>query len=553
MAIIDITACPFYADNTGVNDCSAAIQMALDPTYAHNAVGQTLYFPKGRYLLNPATFTSSIILPDAGVVIMGDGQFGTSNVLITTVLNNNITVGSFGSNFMFKTPDTSYAGRIEISNITFNGENILDLRQPFVALGGGPSDAYIFNCAFSSPAIGKGVAISMLNHDWSTILRCNFYSFYGLCSIRILGMLQVSGPYSDNKATTQVGITDCAFASSKIGISCELVDSIKITGNDFGGVIVPMDIGGNEYWQNIQTLFPTQPSTGHYFRGANDITTSGVTWDGTNYPWTVGGSAGTGWFSNVNIKDNHMESFTTGIAVNGSRFTQNRGTKIESNNFAAGSNSAVMIYLKNAAGVSTLYNDLYFGNYNSAIGIKYDGTRSCRLILDNFYGSDSGNNPNAYVPIGTTNYNPLIWMGISGGKGFIDTATTGRAKFDSDVFAKLPAVGNTGQLAEKTYSIEQRISKYNLAMSNVANNTLVLLDPFAGLSCGILTLYVYNSIGTFCSVYAVGTDTIARISTESSTPSVYTLTKSGGQLIYTQIYVQTNVDTFVSGTFTGIQ
>jgi hypothetical protein len=199
------------------------------------------------------------------------------------------------------------------------------------------------------------------------------------------------------------------------------------------------------------------------------------------------------------------------------------------------------------------------------------------------YGDNYTSNSNGYKPIGTTNYNPLIWKGNSTGKPYIDGSLASAAQFgssvsfgngasfansvsfannvsfandinfDNNLITNLPAVGNTGQLPIKTFS-QLRISKFNLGMNvGGANKTLVLIDVFASNSCGTLTLYVYSSIGTFCSVYAIGTDAITRISTESNTGIVYSLAKSGGQLVYTQIHAQTNVDTFVSGMFVGIQ
>lgn len=563
----------YGADPTGATDCWQLLKNALDPNYTTapgNAVRQTLYFPSGTYLIQPTTF-SPLVLPDAGIILTGDGQFGTVNVLIKAGTSVGIKyLFEFDNNASCSgnpPPDSSLKyPRVEIHNIGFQAENILDLRLPNNLCGkGGGGRALIYNCDFMSTSGNKGIAINMLKHDFSIISDCNFYGFYGICAIRMMGWLQKNGAYSDNRSTTQVVVKDCVFSEkSYVGISCELVDSIKITGNDFGlgftsgQARIGIDIGGNEYWRTIRDVFSSAGDrVNHYFRGEADFTLStdsspvGITWDSVTYYFSYANNqAGTGWFSNVNVRDNHFEGFVKGVAVNGSLFLQNHATRIESNNFQNPHANSVMIDLKRALALSTLSNELYCGSITTSKGIQYDDTRSCRFVLDNFYGDDNFNTPdNAYVLVGSTNYNPMIWAG-NGGKGFIEASTSARAKFHTDIFAKLPAVGS---LVEKTHSIEERISKSATGMNNTTNSTLDLMD-LASSSCGIVILYVYNSIGTFCSVWAVGNgDAVVRISNEANTGAVYEMHKTGGKLQYKQIHSQTNVDNYVSGVFIGIQ
>lgn len=60
----------YGADPTGTTDCTAIIQQAVNDL-ANRAIGGTLYFPQGRYLINGA-----VSLP-ANITIMGSGKYGT--------------------------------------------------------------------------------------------------------------------------------------------------------------------------------------------------------------------------------------------------------------------------------------------------------------------------------------------------------------------------------------------------------------------------------------------------------------------------------------------
>ncbi len=398
-----------------------------------------------------------------------------------------------------------------------------------------------------------------------------------------MGLLQLNGPFLENKATTQVVVRDNVFAKVEIGISCEIVDTIKITGNDFAqSISTCIDIGENEYWQGIQDM-PSADQVDHYYRDEADIT--GVVWDSVTYNFIVDSkNAGTGRFSNVNMRYNHFEVFKCGIAVSGSLFEDNNhATRIESNNFANPLNNSIMIDLYRTNALYTSFNELNFGpgpvpSGITKTGIRYEKTMNNRLILDNFYAiysqADPSNptgtpNPNGYQDLGC-NFRALIWKGyegtsfrnfstskIEGAVPIIEDSQTingkliqnGELEMNSEAFGKLPA---NGLLTAKTFSLFQKITKSKLDMNQ--GDTLDLIDPFLATTCGTLMLYVFNSIGTFCSTYALGSGgSITRISSESFTTGVYSLSIANNKLIYTQVSSQSTVDTYVTGVFTGIQ
>lgn len=598
------------------NDWTDALQQALD-----DSTGETLYISQGTYrLYEKGSVTLPLQLPFS-IIITGDAQFGAANVLLlgsSWEYDNNtqsITRSEYSEKYLFAFKESASFPRVEFHNLGFKSMNILDLRMSKNTIGDTqPAWAKIENCEFRNADIyidhtqgptfypAKGIAINLLDHDFSVIEGNNFFNFDGLCSIRMMGLLQPNGSFLDNKATTQVVIRDNVFAKTEIGISGEILDSIKITGNDFAQAIdTCIDIGGNEYWQKIKDLtVQTHPdpdtnrrlhpttiiASDHYYRNETDI--NGVVWDSVTYNFVVDSKkAGTGRFSNVNMRDNHFEVFKCGIAVSGSLFEDNNhATRIESNNFAQPLDDCIMIdlYLTNA--LTTSFNELNYGpnpiSSNTRVGIRFEKTMNNKFILDNFYGvfsePDPDNplttpNPDGYQAI-SPNYRPFIWKGY-GGTSFRAFATSeiegavpiieddqtingnqtlnGDLNQDGEFFAKLPA---NGALPAKTFSVLKKITKSKLGMNQ--NDTLDLIDPFSATTCGTLMLYVYNSIGTFCSTYALGSGgSITRISAESFTSGIYSLSVSNNKLIYTQLASHNNVDdpvdTYVTGVFTGIQ
>lgn len=68
--IIDVTLAPYFADNTGVTDASAAIQDAIN-----NAVAQDIiYFPAGIYRLDT---TLNLSHNNDSITLRGDGPADT--------------------------------------------------------------------------------------------------------------------------------------------------------------------------------------------------------------------------------------------------------------------------------------------------------------------------------------------------------------------------------------------------------------------------------------------------------------------------------------------
>ena len=70
--IYDVTGAPYYADNTGTNDATGAIQDAIDDAGA--AGGGVVYLPAGTYrILPPAGANQALLIGGSGVVLRGDG------------------------------------------------------------------------------------------------------------------------------------------------------------------------------------------------------------------------------------------------------------------------------------------------------------------------------------------------------------------------------------------------------------------------------------------------------------------------------------------------
>ena len=75
-AVYDVTASPYYADDTGTNDATAAIQDAIDDAGA--AGGGVVYLPAGTYRIIPPTGANyALLINDGGVVLRGDGPAET--------------------------------------------------------------------------------------------------------------------------------------------------------------------------------------------------------------------------------------------------------------------------------------------------------------------------------------------------------------------------------------------------------------------------------------------------------------------------------------------
>jgi hypothetical protein len=354
----------------------SGIQQALSA-----ASNSTIYFPKGTYVVH-----GTLHLPGS-IKLIGDAKIGDNYSTLVRMENSNSPLMDLSQNW----------SKIEIYNIAFIGNNILDLRN---TIHHQPSTATIVDCNFSSTSTGI-VAINIVDHDFTLIQNCNFRNFaHGFCAIRIAGWMDSVN--SNCKNSTQVKIRDCVFGPSRIGISCELVDAIVLEGNDFSGPQACIDIGGNRY-------FRYRPNDNVFNKaGGVPILPYGTLFNGS------------GWFSNVNIRDNHFENFDTGTVVDGMAGKsyskmQNHGVRIESNNFQSPNAGAIMISCKGAVSLTTFCNELRYDNIKNITGIQYSACVNPRFILDNFSNKVpySKNNLAAqtckdYESIGT-NYSPFIW------------------------------------------------------------------------------------------------------------------------------------------------
>lgn len=83
--VVDVTAAPYGADDTGTSDATAAIQRAVDDVGA--AGGGVVYLPAGTYRVAPADdqARAAIQVADSGVVIRGAGRGQTR--LVNTETN----------------------------------------------------------------------------------------------------------------------------------------------------------------------------------------------------------------------------------------------------------------------------------------------------------------------------------------------------------------------------------------------------------------------------------------------------------------------------------
>lgn len=491
----------FQPDNTAAVN-NTALQAAV-------SVSKKLFIPKGIYNVSDVA-----ALPQQ-IIIIGETQIGGASSMIQNVTD---------SDYIFQT--TEDYSRTTIRNMAFSGVNILDLRSS----GTLPNGAVITNCHFVAKTSGCGIAINAVNHDFSLIQNNNFYNFDGFCAIRCAGWIDYDS-VGGFKATTQVDISDNIFHDALIGISIDLVDSIKIRGNDFSGVDNGVDIGGRRY----EELKPT--STGNYRRGEEDPTLT--TWGGTFY--------GVGFFTNVTISDeNHFEYYDYGVWADGISYEFNTGLKIRGNNFQSPNTAATMIKLEKCVCVNTYGNELNYGTDTTTTGIAYADCVNLRLVLDMFYGTQSGKlNSNDYMASGE-NYNVLLWKGHNGlarhdaGTNIINHLSVDDLVAKRSISATSPQIGPNFEYSKRINASATRMNQ---------NDTLDLLTLGPG-SCGVVYIYVYNSLGSFYTSFAVSKTTVDKLTTDTIP---YSLSKSGGKLIYIQTDTKSSVDTYVCGVFVGLE
>jgi hypothetical protein len=71
--LVDVTDAPYNADNTGVNDCTSAIQQAID--YVGQNEGGVVYLPAGTYKVRPqGSATAALSISYSNLILRGAGK-----------------------------------------------------------------------------------------------------------------------------------------------------------------------------------------------------------------------------------------------------------------------------------------------------------------------------------------------------------------------------------------------------------------------------------------------------------------------------------------------
>lgn len=164
---VDITAAPYYADNTGTKDMTAVIQKAIDDVHA--AGGGIVYFPEGEYRYGP-------IKMDSKVVLMGDGM-DKSTLIYDYKGDDAAKVQAVGTR-----SDGKKYGKMGFLNIGFNIDNSVNQLFP---------DAFFW--------VGEDWGDNINNGDLRTSEHIFFKGCKSVCSMihkdndgRGLGMVIVS-------------------------------------------------------------------------------------------------------------------------------------------------------------------------------------------------------------------------------------------------------------------------------------------------------------------------------------------------------------------------
>ena len=226
-----VSVLDFGADNTGVTDCSTAINNAL-------AVAKSVYFPAGTYLV-----TSNITMPN-NTAIMGAGKWQTiwkqsgtsvgelilSNFCEVSFMGMDGTLATGSSGFYMQTSTYSSIAHCRASNISFHGFAITN------GYGNKIFDVESFNCG------DRGVIIDP-NCYYNTVV--GVYAESCAKAAVLIGHNShhntVTGVVSNNCGNYSVWIHNASYANAVTNVICA-----NPSDPTTGGVLV-----GYSAWDNV--------------------------------------------------------------------------------------------------------------------------------------------------------------------------------------------------------------------------------------------------------------------------------------------------------------
>jgi hypothetical protein len=207
---LSVTAAPFYADSSGVNDSSAAIQNCINAVHA--AGGGTVFFPAGTYKISfagagRATSDSMFTVP-SNITFAGSGQNSTKLLMAPNQ-------GDYRYIFDCQADNAS--------NVIFQD---LTIDQNGLNAGG----------SLPSPSNVRTVIIFTNGTD-NFVQRCHFTNIVGVWTIAMFG--QASSVTIENNTFDNVGLntTNIADIYDHSTLYTDAAN-ITITGNTFTGRLV---------------------------------------------------------------------------------------------------------------------------------------------------------------------------------------------------------------------------------------------------------------------------------------------------------------------------
>lgn len=215
----------FGAKGDGVTDDTAAIQATMMAS-----AGKTVYFPSGTYIVSGATANAALMLPVAGVRLIGDGKFSS-------------TIKCLSGATIIAAVD---AGKIDICDLGFDGGSSARLAWQRAITFRGVLKSSIKNCYFyrigdsvinygktgygGSDAIPNG-SRQPENIEVSGNLFEDCYGSAGVIS-KFVGMKQTIISNNEFKDCCSIAIS----IESEGGTVSELAEKIVVSGNIIDGI-----------------------------------------------------------------------------------------------------------------------------------------------------------------------------------------------------------------------------------------------------------------------------------------------------------------------------
>jgi hypothetical protein len=552
------------ARDTTAADTTRAVRSAIASAASEKHGEKSVFFPAGRYRL-----TESVLLPTASIRLFGETAFGHYGTCADTTCKRILSGStlewadpdSARSRFLVRAPrlGTTYAS---FENLAFQGDYLLDLSTALYD----PDRARISNCAFSSVSrdtAARGIAVNLVNHDFSVIEESTFSSFFGGCAVRIWGGQNLQ---RREKLTTQVKVRDCDIGGkAKIGISADWVNSLQIQGCDFSASdFMGIDIGS----EGFHKLYPDTSDRRAY--PAGDVA----------YPY---------WGA-IGITQNHFENYTIGVNARGSQ-SRCIGLLVDGNDFVLHQAeqdrsqrrkiifSAVRIF--DAVDAATRHNEIatWYGEdfpehakatpENVYRGITYRNCINARFLFDNFFlrgakahlgkativdyfDSSSAPQPRfrAMVAKGH-NSSSHSWDDPDLGPTEIDAALSVRLGSRSSISGRLPEMGGTDSLPGAKYDIVREISTSGLIGGT---ERIRLIDSISPTNASILFLQVHPNHGPISSevwLKSSGSNTLVRLS--KGTEKIDYLLEADHRSIILKSTSKSKRTASVSGLFLGLR